>query len=108
MRLSGELLNKLTIHMMNIETCPQCFEIKILIKGIWMLNKDKDGWINSLKVHKEHKSAIEKSPIGTVKSIVLHRTGSSNAQSVLNAWENKPEGTHFLISETGKISKLLV
>lgn len=68
-----------------------------------MLNKDKDGWITNLKVHKEHRPTIEKSPIGTITAIVLHRTGSNNALSVLNAWKNKPEGTHFLISETGKI-----
>jgi|TARA_B100001063_G_scaffold246810_1_gene287755 hypothetical protein len=44
-----------------------------------MLKKDKDGWITSLKIHKEHKPRIEKSPIGIVAAIVLHRTGSSNA-----------------------------
>ncbi len=31
-----------------------------------MLKKDKDGWITSLKIHKEHKPRIEKSPIGIV------------------------------------------
>ena len=72
-------------------------------KEIWMLRKDKDGWITSLKIHKEHRPAIEKAPIGTVTAIVLHRTGSNNAQSVLNSWESKQEGTHFLISEAGKI-----
>lgn len=68
-----------------------------------MLKKDKDGWVIDNKIHKEHRPAIEKSSIGSVKALVLHRTGSGTAQSVLNAWKTKPEGTHFLISETGKI-----
>lgn len=74
-----------------------------LILGNRMLNRDKDGWIINQKINKEHRPAIEKSPIGSVKALVLHRTGSGTAQSVLNAWKTKPEGTHFLISGTGKI-----
>ncbi|MFK5913630.1 MAG: peptidoglycan recognition family protein [Woeseiaceae bacterium] len=35
--------------------------------------------------------------------MVLHRTGSQTASSVLNAWKSKKEGTHFLISENGDI-----
>lgn len=68
-----------------------------------MLAKDKNGWITSPNIVKEHRPAIEKSAIGSVNAIVLHRTGSANAKSVLNAWKTKQEGTHFLISENGKI-----
>ena len=64
---------------------------------------DKDGWITDKKVTKEHRSGLEQGPISTVNAIVLHRTGSSNAASVLNAWKSKKEGTHFLISETSDI-----
>jgi N-acetyl-anhydromuramyl-L-alanine amidase AmpD len=68
-----------------------------------MLVIDKEGWINNSKITKEHRSAIEHSPIGIVNAVVLHRTDSSNAASVLNAWKTKTEGTHFLISENGTI-----
>ncbi len=68
-----------------------------------MLCIDKDGWINSPKIVKEHRPAIEHSAIGAINAVVLHRTGTTNAASVLEAWKTKKEGTHFLISETGTI-----
>lgn len=68
-----------------------------------MLTVGKDGWIDNVKVVKEHRPKIEHEKIGSINAIVLHRTGSVNATSVLNAWKTKKEGTHFLISETGKI-----
>ncbi len=68
-----------------------------------MLMVDTEGWINSIKIKKEHKPAIEHGLLSSVKAIVLHRTGSGTAKSVLNAWDTKKSGTHFLISETGKV-----
>jgi len=68
-----------------------------------MLLADKNGWINNQKITKEHRSTIEHSPIAIVNAVVLHRTGTRSARSVLNAWKTKKEGTHFLISESGKI-----
>jgi N-acetyl-anhydromuramyl-L-alanine amidase AmpD len=68
-----------------------------------MLTIDKSGWINNPKINKEPRSAIEHSSLSVVRAVVLHRTGSGNAASVLNAWKTKKEGTHFLISENGKI-----
>lgn len=68
-----------------------------------MLKMDTKGWIDNKKVKKEQKTAIEHSPIASINAIVLHRTGSQTASSVLNAWESKKEGTHFLISENGDI-----
>ena len=67
------------------------------------MNIDKQGWAADKKITKEHRPALEHGAIATINSLVLHRTGSSNAKSVLNAWESKKEGTHFLISETGDI-----
>ncbi|MCP4474090.1 MAG: N-acetylmuramoyl-L-alanine amidase [Gammaproteobacteria bacterium] len=64
---------------------------------------DKQGWALEKKITKEHRPAIEHGNIATINSLVLHRTGSTNAKSVLNAWDNKREGTHFLISESGDI-----
>jgi N-acetyl-anhydromuramyl-L-alanine amidase AmpD len=68
-----------------------------------MLISDVNGYIQNHKVVNEIRPAIEHSLIGAINSIVLHRTGSVTAKSVLNAWNTKKEGTHFLISETGKI-----
>ncbi|MBV1872593.1 MAG: N-acetylmuramoyl-L-alanine amidase [Gammaproteobacteria bacterium] len=68
-----------------------------------MLISDENGYIKNIKVNNETRPAIEHGLIGRVNSIVLHRTGSGTATSVLNAWKTKKEGTHFLISETGKI-----
>ena len=67
------------------------------------MNIDKQGWAADKKITKEHRPALEHGAIATINSLVLHRTGSSNAKSVLNAWKSKKEGTHFLISETGDI-----
>jgi len=64
---------------------------------------DKDGWFIDKKISKEHRSSLEHGEISNVNALVLHRTGASNAKSVLNAWKSKKEGTHFLISETGDI-----
>ncbi len=68
-----------------------------------MLIVDKDGWVNDPKITKEHRSAIEHSPIQVVNAVVLHRTDSGSATSVLNAWKTRKEGAHFLISENGRI-----
>lgn len=68
-----------------------------------MIIADKDGWISHVKIKKEPCEAIQHSPLSAVAAIVLHRTGTANAQSVLNAWDTKKEGTHFLISEIGEI-----
>lgn len=68
-----------------------------------MLMVDKDGWVNNPKITKEHRSAIEHSPIHVVNAVALHRTDSGSATSVLNAWKTRKEGAHFLISENGKI-----
>lgn len=68
-----------------------------------MLKMDAKGWIDNKKVKKEQRTAIEHSPIASINAIVLHRTGSTSASSVLNAWKSKKEGTHFLISENGDI-----
>ncbi len=64
---------------------------------------DKHGWISNPLIFREQRSAIEQSLIGNISAIVLHRTGTPNASSVLNAWKTQKEGTHFLISENGKI-----
>ena len=68
-----------------------------------MLKMDTKGWIDNKKVKKEQRTAIEHSSIASINAIVLHRTGSQTATSVLNAWKSKKEGTHFLISENGDI-----
>ena len=68
-----------------------------------MLTIDQNGWISDPKITKQHCQTIEHAAISSINAIVLHRTGSSTAQSVLNAWQNKKEGTHFLISENGSI-----
>lgn len=68
-----------------------------------MLYVNKCGWTNSPSIIKAHKAAIEHEPIGPIIAIVLHRTGTPNSSSVLNAWNTQKEGTHFLISEDGKI-----
>ena len=68
-----------------------------------MLVVDKEGWVNNPKITKEHRGSIEHLPISTVNAVVLHRTDSSTATAVLNAWKTKKEGTHFLISENGTI-----
>jgi len=68
-----------------------------------MLISDVNGYIKNNKIKNETRPAIEHSAIGTINAIVLHRTGSLTGKSVLNAWNTKKEGTHFLISETGVI-----
>ena len=68
-----------------------------------MLKMDIKGWIDNKKIKKDQKTAIEHSPIASINAIVLHRTGSSTATSVLNAWKSQKEGTHSLISENGEI-----
>lgn len=68
-----------------------------------MINIDAKGWVHDASVKLEPRSAIDKGPIGKINAIVLHRTASRNASSVLAAWKSKPEGAHFLISETGAI-----
>lgn len=68
-----------------------------------MLISDLNGYIKNNKIKNETRSTIEHSAIGSINAILLHRTGSVTAKSVLNAWNTKKEGTHFLISETGKI-----
>ncbi|MFK5891777.1 MAG: peptidoglycan recognition family protein [Pseudomonadota bacterium] len=68
-----------------------------------MLKMDIRGWIDNKRIKKDQKSAIEHSPIASINAVVLHRTGSQTASSVLNAWNSKKEGTHFLISENGDI-----
>lgn len=72
-------------------------------QGNVMLISDLNGYIKNDKIKNETRSAIEHSTIGTINAIVLHRTGSFTAKAVLNAWDTKKEGTHFLISETGEI-----
>lgn len=68
-----------------------------------MLPVNNDGWITHSKVRQEHRPAIEHSPIAQVSAVVLHRTATANAQSVLNAWNTRKSGTHFLIAEDGSI-----
>lgn len=68
-----------------------------------MLKMDVNGWVENKKIKKEQRTAIEHSPIASINAIVLHRTGSQTASSVLNAWKTKKEGAHFLISENGEI-----
>lgn len=68
-----------------------------------MLVRDKDGWVSNSRVVREPREAIEHGPLGSVSALVLHRTGSVTASSVLNAWKTKREGTHFLVSENGKV-----
>jgi len=68
-----------------------------------MLISDLNGYIKNSKVKNETRSTIEHSAIGSINAIFLHRTGSATAKSVLNAWNTKKEGTHFLITETGVI-----
>jgi N-acetyl-anhydromuramyl-L-alanine amidase AmpD len=64
---------------------------------------DQNGWSTNPNVIIEDKPAIQHGKIGAVRAIVLHRTGSSTGKSVLNAWNSKKEGTHFLIDENGKV-----
>lgn len=64
---------------------------------------DENGWVESDKVCVEHRQAIEHGELSEVKAIVLHQTGASTAKSTLEAWKNKAEGAHFLISESGEI-----
>lgn len=64
---------------------------------------DKDGWVTHTKVTKKDRPKLAHGPMAPVKAIVLHRTGTTSASSVLNAWATKPEGTHFLIGEDGSI-----
>ncbi len=68
-----------------------------------MLFIDENGWVDNPKINKEHRPAIEHSPIVAINAVVLHRTNTGTATSVLNAWETQKEGTHFLISERGEI-----
>jgi N-acetyl-anhydromuramyl-L-alanine amidase AmpD len=68
-----------------------------------MLLSDKNGWVNNPKIVKKHRPMIEHSAIQAIKAVVLHRTGTDSAASVLSAWNTKKEGTHFLISESGEI-----
>jgi len=64
---------------------------------------NKEGWATHPSITVEEKAAIQHGSMAAVRAIVLHRTGSSSGKSVLNAWNNKKEGTHFLIDEKGKI-----
>jgi hypothetical protein len=50
-----------------------------------MLIVDKDGWTNNPKITNKHCSSIEHLPLSTVNAVVLHRTATGNASSVLNA-----------------------
>lgn len=68
-----------------------------------MLYVDEHGWISDPLIYKEQRPSIEHSLIGAINAIVLHRTGTIDANSVLNAWKTQKEGTHFLISENGTI-----
>ena len=68
-----------------------------------MLVVDTEGWVKSPIVTLNPCGAIEHSPIATINAIVLHRTDSTTASSVLSAWQSKKEGAHFLISENGTI-----
>lgn len=68
-----------------------------------MLEVDKNGWITNFKIVKEPRSAIEHSPLICINAVVVHRTNSATAQAVLDTWKKRQEGTHFLISENGKI-----
>ena len=68
-----------------------------------MLYVNKDGWISNPLIIEKHRTTIEHSQIGPINGLVLHRTGTLNADAVLNAWKTQKEGTHFLVSENGKI-----
>lgn len=68
-----------------------------------MLYVDEHGWISDPLIYKEQRTSIEHSQIGAINAVVLHRTGTIDANSVLNAWKTQKEGTHFLISENGTI-----
>jgi N-acetyl-anhydromuramyl-L-alanine amidase AmpD len=68
-----------------------------------MLFVDKDGWVNNPIITTEPRPMIEHEPIGSIRAVVLHRTATANANSVLNAWNTQNEGAHFLISELGNI-----
>ena len=63
----------------------------------------RDGWVTDKKIIQEPRKLLEHGNIAIINAIVLHRTGSNTAKSVLSAWKSKKEGTHFLISETGDI-----
>ncbi|MCP4120090.1 MAG: N-acetylmuramoyl-L-alanine amidase [Desulfobacteraceae bacterium] len=68
-----------------------------------MLNVDKEGWVNNVKIVKEHRSSIEHLPLSIINAVVVHRTASVSASSVLNAYKKQKEGTHLLIDENGKV-----
>lgn len=68
-----------------------------------MLAIDKNGWTSNHKITLQECSAIEHLPLHKINALVLHRTDTSTAKSVLNAWKTRKEGAHFLISETGSI-----
>lgn len=66
--------------------------------------KIEDGKIIDEKVELKTYSTLEHGDIGKVSSIVLHRTGSSTAVEVLNAYANgQKTGAHFLIEKSGHI-----
>ena len=63
--------------------------------------KIEDGKIIDKEVELKTYSSIEHGNIDKVTSIVLHRTDSSNAVEVLNAYaKGQKTGAHFLIEKT--------
>ena len=70
---------------------------------------DDTGFINDVKVTKNHILELEKGEMNSINAIVLHRTNSggtnndpSGSGSVLNSFESGI-GTHFLIDLSGNI-----
>ncbi|OGS69807.1 MAG: hypothetical protein A3F91_10725 [Flavobacteria bacterium RIFCSPLOWO2_12_FULL_35_11] len=70
-----------------------------------MANKSligSDGFINNDKIIKKQVSALELGAMSKIDGIILHRTGSTNAESSLSSFKTGI-GTHFVVGDDGKI-----
>ncbi len=70
-----------------------------------MLDIDKQGMVfGNARIRSHRFPLIERGPMATVSGIIVHQTGSSNAQSTFNSYRlANANGAHFLIDKDGAI-----
>ncbi|MEF3073837.1 peptidoglycan recognition family protein [Methylobacter sp. Wu1] len=63
----------------------------------------KNGKLVTPKIIDKVNSKIEKGSLSIVNAIIIHQTGSGNAQSSLSSYNDGANGAHFLIDKDGTI-----
>jgi RHS repeat-associated protein len=67
------------------------------------LNINNQGMTSNSNITLNRIPKLERHPISTVNSIILHRTVSSSAASTLSSFASRGVGTHFLVGKDGTI-----